>query len=134
MWLERDELGGRLIRPGRGVCEGGIGQVVFEAEGRCWVRRKQGGVDIVEDKGVETLERDIHAWRRRGARKRGKGGLFEQRAVGGAKAVVAVIATAAVVEIVVIVVVDDRDSEGGVGVEGVVVVEVRLNWRWRCCI
>ena len=65
-WLEREKLGAWLVRPGRGICEGDIGQAVFEAVGRYRVRRKQGGVDMIEDEGVETLERDIHCGRRRG--------------------------------------------------------------------
>ena len=57
--LEGYELAGGRITPGRGVGKRGIGQAILQAVG-CWVRREQGCVDVIEDEGVETLERDIH--------------------------------------------------------------------------
>jgi hypothetical protein len=63
--LEGEKLAGRLVGPGRGVCEGGIGQAAMEAVRR-GLRGEQGSIDVVEEKGVEALEWDIHCAGRKG--------------------------------------------------------------------
>ena len=60
--LEGEELAGGRVGPGRGIGEGEIGQAIIQATVRR-VRREQGGIDMIENESVETLERDVHSGR-----------------------------------------------------------------------
>ena len=60
--LEGEELAGGRVGPGRGIGEGEIGQAIIQATVRR-VRREQGGIDMIENESVETLERDVHGGR-----------------------------------------------------------------------
>jgi len=63
-WLDLDELGGRLVGPGReglrrAIGGGGVGEVI---RGR--TRRGEIRVGVVGDEGIGELEHDIHGGRR----------------------------------------------------------------------
>jgi hypothetical protein len=72
-----EELAGGLVRPGGGIGEGDVGEAIFQAVavggGLCW---ENGGIEVIEDEGVETLQWDIHGGGARAAR---KGRIFRAR-------------------------------------------------------
>lgn len=89
--FEGDELAGGLVGPGRGVREGGIGEAIVEAVGGM-LRREKRGIDVIEDVGVETLERDIHCGGSQSQREAERGRFADRGERAGLGVVVVVVA------------------------------------------